>query len=66
MLLSCKAFPVQVPGVESRRTDFMMLDWEHGRDIYIDVVGTFPLARSHRAGFVPGEGGGLWLRLRLT
>ena len=32
----------------------MIGDWEHGRDLFIDVVGSSPLARSYRAGFVPG------------
>ncbi len=32
----------------------MIRDWEHGRDLFVDVVGTLPLAGSYRAGFVPG------------
>ena len=48
------SFPVQVPGLETRRADLVIRDWEHGRDLFVDVVGTSPLARSYRAGFVPG------------
>lgn len=34
----------------------MNLDWEHWRDLYIDVVGTSViLARSYQADFVPGS-----------
>jgi hypothetical protein len=29
-------------------------DWEHGRDLYVDVVGSSPLAVSYRENFVPG------------
>eukprot|EP00884_Botryococcus_braunii_P022923 jgi/Botrbrau1/9314/Bobra.0111s0038.1 len=52
------SLPVRVPGFEARRPDLMFQDWEGGRDLYIDVVGTSPLAQSYGrggAGFVPGE-----------
>jgi hypothetical protein len=47
-------FPVQVPGMEARRPDLVFYNWEHGRDLYIDVVGSSPHAVSYRENFVPG------------
>jgi hypothetical protein len=44
--------PVRVPGFEARRPDLMFQDWEGGRDLYIDVVGTSPLAPSYGRGGV--------------
>jgi hypothetical protein len=49
--------PVRVVGFETRRPDLVFLDWDGGRDLYVDVVGTSPLAASYWAGggaFVPG------------
>eukprot|EP00884_Botryococcus_braunii_P013457 jgi/Botrbrau1/22111/Bobra.0206s0037.1 len=49
--------PVRVLGFETRRPDLVFLDWVGGRDLYVDVVGTSPLAASYWAGggeFVPG------------
>eukprot|EP00884_Botryococcus_braunii_P021563 jgi/Botrbrau1/8090/Bobra.0230s0015.1 len=49
--------PVRVVGFETRRPDLVFLDWDGGRDLYVDVVGTSPLAASHLAGggaFLPG------------
>eukprot|EP00884_Botryococcus_braunii_P021482 jgi/Botrbrau1/8017/Bobra.384_2s0039.1 len=49
--------PVRVVGFETRRPDLVFLDWDGGRDLYVDVVGTSPLAASYLAGggeFVPG------------
>eukprot|EP00884_Botryococcus_braunii_P011270 jgi/Botrbrau1/20143/Bobra.0173s0045.1 len=51
--------PVRVVGFETRRPDLVFLDWDGGRDLYVDVVGTSPLAASYWAGgweFVPGGG----------
>jgi hypothetical protein len=57
-------FPFRVLGFEARarRPDLMFQDWEGGRDLYIDVVGTSPLEPSYgrgAAGFLPG-GAGAW------
>eukprot|EP00884_Botryococcus_braunii_P006632 jgi/Botrbrau1/15970/Bobra.0294s0008.1 len=52
--------PVRVLGFEARRPDLMFQDWEGGRDLYIDVVGTSPLPPSYGRGgarFVPGGAG---------
>jgi hypothetical protein len=49
--------PVRVVGFEARRPDLLFVDWDGGRDLYVDVVGTSPLAASYWAGggdFVPG------------
>eukprot|EP00884_Botryococcus_braunii_P007583 jgi/Botrbrau1/16826/Bobra.150_2s0051.1 len=49
--------PVRFVGFETRRPDLVFLDWDGGRDLYVDVVGTSPLAASNLAGggaFVPG------------
>eukprot|EP00884_Botryococcus_braunii_P009078 jgi/Botrbrau1/18171/Bobra.53_1s0039.1 len=51
--------PVRVLGFEARRPDLMFQDWEGGRDLYIDVVGTSPLSPSYSrggAGVVLGAG----------
>ncbi len=53
-----RPFPVQVPGLETRRADLVIWDWEHGRDSFVDV--------EHRLwhgpiGWVSSQGG-LWLR----
>jgi hypothetical protein len=32
-------FPVQVPGMEAWRPNPVFYYWEHGRDLYVDVVG---------------------------
>eukprot|EP00884_Botryococcus_braunii_P023541 jgi/Botrbrau1/9871/Bobra.0080s0006.1 len=48
--------PVRVLGFEARRPDLMFADWDGGRDLYVDVVGTSPLAASYWTGggdFVP-------------
>jgi hypothetical protein len=45
--------PVRVVGFASRRPDLVFQDWDGGRDLYIDVVGTSPLAAAYWAG---GEG----------
>jgi hypothetical protein len=47
-------FPVRVPGFEGRRPDLLFKDWEQGRDLFVDVVGSSPLAASNLGGFVPG------------
>jgi hypothetical protein len=47
-------FPVRVPGAEGRRPDIVLRDWDEGRDLFVDVVGSSPLAVSHREAFVPG------------
>jgi hypothetical protein len=39
-------FRVQIPGIEAHRPDLVFFDWEHGRDLYADVVGLSPLALS--------------------
>eukprot|EP00884_Botryococcus_braunii_P009844 jgi/Botrbrau1/18861/Bobra.177_2s0021.1 len=31
-------FPVRVVGFETRRPDLVFLDWDGGRDLYVDVV----------------------------
>jgi hypothetical protein len=49
--------PVRVVGFEASRPDLLFVDWDGGRDLYVDVVGTSPLAASYWAGggdFVPG------------
>jgi hypothetical protein len=49
--------PVRVVGFEMRRPDLVFLDWDGGRDLYVDVVGISPLAASYLAGggdFVAG------------
>ena len=33
-------FPVRVPGAEGRRPDIVFRDWEEGRDLFVDVVGS--------------------------
>eukprot|EP00884_Botryococcus_braunii_P008718 jgi/Botrbrau1/17848/Bobra.0127s0088.1 len=51
------SLPVRVLGFAAHRLDLMFQDWEGGRDLYIDVVGTSPLAPSYGcggAGFLPG------------
>jgi hypothetical protein len=50
------SFPVRVPGAEGRRPDLLLKDWEGGKDLYIDVVGSSPLAVSSQKGFEPGGG----------
>jgi hypothetical protein len=45
-------FHIQVPGVEACRPDLVFFNWEHGRDLYVDVVGLLPLALSYRENFV--------------
>jgi hypothetical protein len=47
-------FPVQAPGLEARWPDLVFFDWDNGRDIYVDVVGSSPLAQSYRECYVPG------------
>ena len=47
-------FPVQAPGLEARRPDLVLFDWDNGRDLYVDVVGSSPLAQSYREYYVPG------------
>eukprot|EP00884_Botryococcus_braunii_P022052 jgi/Botrbrau1/8530/Bobra.0029s0034.1 len=42
--------PVRVVGFETRRPDLVFLDWDEGRDLNVDVVGSSPLAASHLAG----------------
>jgi hypothetical protein len=37
-----------------RRPDLLLKDWEGGKDLYIDVVGSSPLAVSNMRGFEPG------------
>jgi hypothetical protein len=46
--------PVQVLGLSTRRPDLVVRDWDNGRDLYLDVVGTSPLALSYRESFTPG------------
>lgn len=47
-------FPVRVPGAEGRRPDLVFREWEGGRDLYLDVVGSSPLSATNVVGFVPG------------
>jgi hypothetical protein len=44
---------VQIPGSQSLRSDLAFVDWDNGRDLYVDVVGTTPQGRSYRSSFVP-------------
>jgi hypothetical protein len=39
---------------QGRRPDLLLKDWEGGKDLFIDVVGSSPLAVSNFEGFVPG------------
>jgi hypothetical protein len=48
-------FPVRVEGAEGRRADLVIYDWEGGKDLHIDVVGSSPLSMSSREAFVPGK-----------
>jgi hypothetical protein len=47
------ALSAQIPGSDSQRPDLVLVDWDNGRDLYVDVVGTSPLTRSYRSSFVP-------------
>jgi hypothetical protein len=49
-----RSFPVRGPGTEGRRPDLLLKDWENGKDLYIDVLGSSPLAVSNMRGFEPG------------
>jgi hypothetical protein len=40
-------FPVRVPGAEGRRPDLLFQNWEDGRDLFTDVVGSSSLASSN-------------------
>jgi hypothetical protein len=44
-------FPIQVPGLASRQPDLVFRDWGRGQDLFVDVVGTSPLAASYRGAF---------------
>jgi hypothetical protein len=46
-------FRVQIWGMETRGPDLVFYDWEQGRDLYVDVVRSSPLALSYRENFVP-------------
>jgi hypothetical protein len=46
-------FPVQIPGLASRRPDLVFRDLHRGRDVFVHVVGTSPLAASYREAFTP-------------
>eukprot|EP00884_Botryococcus_braunii_P006641 jgi/Botrbrau1/15979/Bobra.0375s0004.1 len=48
--------PVRVVGFESHGPDLVFLDWDGGWDLYVDVMGTSPLAASYWSG---GGGGGV-------
>eukprot|EP00884_Botryococcus_braunii_P016635 jgi/Botrbrau1/3655/Bobra.0204s0045.1 len=56
--------PVQVLGLSTRPPDLVVPDWDNGRDLFLDVVGTSPLPSSYGGDFSPpgGGGGALWLR----
>jgi hypothetical protein len=47
-------FPIQAPGMEARRPDLVLFGWDNGRDLYLDVVGSSPLALSYRESYEPG------------
>jgi hypothetical protein len=50
-------FLFQAPGMEARRPDLVFFDWDNGRDLYVFVVGSSPLALSYRECYVPGGAG---------
>lgn len=47
-------FPTPVFGSISRRPDLVFRDWDNGRDLYVDVVGSSPPAGSYRSAFMSG------------
>jgi hypothetical protein len=49
-------FPIHVPGAEGRRPDLLLKEWEGGRDLYLDVVGSSPLAGTNVGAFAPSGG----------
>lgn len=50
------AVPILVAAHDSRTYFLGLRDWDHGLDLYVDVVGTSPLAGLYRAHFVPRGG----------
>jgi hypothetical protein len=41
------SFPVRVLGAEGRRPDILVIEWEGGKDLFVDVVGSSSLAVSY-------------------
>jgi hypothetical protein len=48
------SFQVRVPGTEGRRPDLLLREWEGGKDLFVDVVGSSSLAASNLGRSVPG------------